>query len=343
MDKECHSKNIPLISIIVPVYNSAPYLNKCLDSIARQSFKDWECVLVNDGSTDKSGEICREFEKQDDRFVLINQPNSGVSRARNNGIERARGKFITFVDSDDYIKEDYLLAFLRCHPQEKSLTISGLISKNRYEEYISFKYEDSLNISDNINELIVKNDLLKDGGPVNKLFDLNLIRYYNLRFDESLSYHEDHIFVYTYYLYLKEINLTSYCGYYYMYYGEQSNNSLSRLGKKNVSKLLDASEIFLKLVDSIARRFNIMDEKYLDMVRTRTGYSQILLALYNGYRNHTINPRMLLRKYCPIIRSFRNKYSPKSWKRKILILILCMPPVLSHILMGILIKISKQY
>ena len=95
--------NAPLISIIVPVYNSAEYLAECLESIQQQSFLEWECIIINDGSTDESGVIISEFIKKDERFKAYEQENSGVSAARNKGIVLAKGKYIHFVDADDYL------------------------------------------------------------------------------------------------------------------------------------------------------------------------------------------------------------------------------------------------
>ncbi|MCD8362334.1 MAG: glycosyltransferase [Lachnospiraceae bacterium] len=98
---------MPKLSIVVPVYNVALFIRECLDSIKRQSFRDWECMLVDDGSTDSSGDICREFCAKDPRFRYFYQENSGVSSARNRGIERATGEFLTFVDPDDVLSRNF--------------------------------------------------------------------------------------------------------------------------------------------------------------------------------------------------------------------------------------------
>ena len=100
--------NTPEISVIVPVYNVEKYLKQALDSIIAQTFTDWECILVDDGSTDNSGEICEEYGRLDPRFIVVHKENSGLSGARNRGIQEARGKFIGFVDSDDHVPADYL-------------------------------------------------------------------------------------------------------------------------------------------------------------------------------------------------------------------------------------------
>ena len=95
----------PLISVIVPVYNVEPYLRRCVDSILRQTYRNLEILLVDDGSTDRSGTICDACAQQDTRVKVIHQKNGGLSAARNCGLETARGEYISFVDSDDLIND----------------------------------------------------------------------------------------------------------------------------------------------------------------------------------------------------------------------------------------------
>lgn len=101
------NRNI-LISIIVPVYNTEKYLSACIESILGQTFTNFELILVNDGSKDESGVICDTFSQIDNRIQVIHKSNGGVSSARNSGLEIARGKWITFIDSDDFIKPTFL-------------------------------------------------------------------------------------------------------------------------------------------------------------------------------------------------------------------------------------------
>lgn len=97
-----------LISIVIPVYNVEKYLSKCIESVIGQSFKNIEIILVNDGSTDQSGKICDKYAKKDTRIIVYHKENGGLSDARNYGIKRANGKYITFIDSDDYISKQYV-------------------------------------------------------------------------------------------------------------------------------------------------------------------------------------------------------------------------------------------
>ena len=112
-------------------------------------------------------------------------------------------------------------------------------------QYVSFKYADERTLNEvTARDLIVRYNLFRDGGPTNKLFDLQEIKKKCLRFHTDLSYHEDHIFEYSYYFLIENIILSNFCGYYYMYYGKDSNNSLSRIGKLQVQKLLDAYDTY---------------------------------------------------------------------------------------------------
>ena len=98
----------PLVSVIVPVYNVEQYLPKCIESITSQTYKNLEIILIDDGSTDSSGKICDEEEKEDSRIKVFHKENGGLSDARNYGLDRAKGNWITFIDSDDFVTEDYV-------------------------------------------------------------------------------------------------------------------------------------------------------------------------------------------------------------------------------------------
>ena len=98
---------MPEISVIVPVYNVEKYLVQCIESIKMQTFENWELILVDDGSQDNSGMICDEYAQKDNRIKVVHQKNRGVSTARNSGVKFATGKYISFVDSDDYIVPNF--------------------------------------------------------------------------------------------------------------------------------------------------------------------------------------------------------------------------------------------
>ena len=129
-----------MISVIVPVYNVEKYLEECLDSIQRQSYVDIEVILINDGSTDNSKEICEKYCKQDSRFLLITQENQWLSAARNSGVAASTGEFIAFVDSDDIILPNYLETLMHYMREDVDIVESQFtISK---EEFLAESYKE---------------------------------------------------------------------------------------------------------------------------------------------------------------------------------------------------------
>ena len=104
--------NTPKYSIIVPVYNAETYLPDAIESVLSQDFNDWELILINDGSIDKSQTICEYYQKQDQRIKLISKNNEGVSVTRNIGLESAKGEFIVFLDADDWLEKVFLLSLI---------------------------------------------------------------------------------------------------------------------------------------------------------------------------------------------------------------------------------------
>ena len=116
-----------LISIIMPVYNAEKYLNRSIESIMNQTYNNIEIILVNDGSTDNSLEICTSYQEKDNRIKLINQANKGVSFARNKGIDEATGDYIMFIDSDDYVEKNMIEDMVsKITEDDIDLVISGI-------------------------------------------------------------------------------------------------------------------------------------------------------------------------------------------------------------------------
>ena len=120
---------MPQVSIIVPVYNVEKFLRPCLDSILAQTFKDFEAVLVDDGSTDSSGKICDEYAQKDHRFVVVHKQNEGVAKARITAFEHSKGEYITFIDADDYVSPMYIEKLSRPIIEEKA----DMVSCNYYD------------------------------------------------------------------------------------------------------------------------------------------------------------------------------------------------------------------
>lgn len=151
------SNNI-IISVIVPVYNVEKYLPYCLKSIQNQTFTDFECILIDDGSTDSSGVFCDQFSKEDYRFKVIHQENTGVSEARNKGIRIASGEYISFIDSDDYIHPQMLEVLYRGISQNPSCTFSMILGEMTNEILIN---REKINLANAIQYKVSRDFLLK--------------------------------------------------------------------------------------------------------------------------------------------------------------------------------------
>ena len=184
----------PVISVIIPVYNVEKYIRQCVDSVLEQSYKDFELILVDDGSPDNCPRICDEYARKDSRVHVIHQMNSGVSAARNKGIEHAKGEWISFIDSDDWVDIDYLEKF-ELDKDDADLIIQGLeYYDNRNGQYFKqIKVADCILSGTDSKKLVADNNVLGSGYPVAKAYRKFIIDK-GVRFDTSISYHEDHIF-----------------------------------------------------------------------------------------------------------------------------------------------------
>lgn len=195
---------MPLISIIIPVYNSEKTLNRCVNSILNQTFMDWELLLVDDGSTDKSGKICDQYALKDFRIQVFHKKNGGVSSARNTGLDYAIGSWITFVDSDDFIDATFFDTLIRL--QSSDLCISGIQFINN--ETILLPPEENIKI-ENVAELDNLLNKLYFTAPWGKVYKNEIIQKNNIRFNINLKIGEDTDFVLKYLLYINDIRLIS--------------------------------------------------------------------------------------------------------------------------------------
>lgn len=133
-----------LVSIIVPIYNVAQYLEECLNSVLMQTYANWECILIDDGSTDNSSEICRKFTSRDTRFKYFYKQNGGLSSARNEGLRKAKGDFITFLDSDDWWGSMNLLEeIFKLWQNNESVQIIQFTTREYLEDYTLFSVKNT--------------------------------------------------------------------------------------------------------------------------------------------------------------------------------------------------------
>lgn len=187
----------PMISVIIPVYNTEKYIVDCLDSLVRQTYQDFEVLLINDGSTDASAQIITNYiaENNLEHFHLIHKENGGVSTARNLGIEKAAGKWIAFIDSDDWVEPEYLQRMvegLQEHPADFCMT--GF--RRYYEENDSLR--DSHNVSFDYGNTDDKLAKIILNHPIGRLFSREVLSENNIHFDTSILFAEDTAFMFDY-------------------------------------------------------------------------------------------------------------------------------------------------
>lgn len=231
------NNNSPKISVIVPVYNSEQYLYKCIDSILSQTFTDFELILVNDGSKDGSGDICDEYAEKDNRVRVFHKENGGVSRARNLGLDEAKGEWIAFVDSDDWVGYAYLEDLINdAYNSNAELVIHGTVGEKNFSpselETINSK---TIIKTDNYYELFEEYQITKNSYPVSKLFKRNLILNNSIKFPVDVNLREDIIFVLDYLSKIKTIYHRDIVHYNYIHNETSLSNNIYRFKYKSSS------------------------------------------------------------------------------------------------------------
>lgn len=203
------------VSIIIPVYNEEKKISYCLDSIQCQKYKNYEVIIVDDGSTDKTGEICDSYAKNDSRFKVIHETNKGVSVARNKGIDAATGKLLMFIDSDDSVKPDYINTYVKMQNESGAEVIIGGIALVEKGKKIVNKIPDlTEGNEDNIWDNICVNQEIY-GYISAKIYKTDIIKNNNIQFNTKMYSQEDLSFNLSVYEQCGKIILTDYIGYVY--------------------------------------------------------------------------------------------------------------------------------
>ena len=196
----------PLISVIIPVYNVENYVEKCLDSVRRQSYSNLEIIVVDDGATDRSGEICERISKEDDRIKVFHKQNGGLSSARNYGIKKARGEWVCFVDSDDYIRRNFVEKLYEAvNKNGADVAVCGYDSEKPQQEVVSGKEATvRLLVQQGNMEIIAWNKIYKKGlfldneiwFPEGMNYEDCLTTYKVLSFSNRVAYVSESLYVY---------------------------------------------------------------------------------------------------------------------------------------------------
>ncbi len=231
----------PAVSIIVPVYNAEKYLHKCVDSVLAQGFTDFELLLVDDGSTDRSGAICDGYAASDSRVRVFHKANGGVSSARNTGLDNARGEYIMFVDSGDRLEAE---ALEFCSGYMGEYDVVRFSAEEWYDEagrkFHSHIYSESCGRADMLRGIISHGRLLAVWGGV---YSAKLFRDNNIRFDTAITFGEDWLVLFRLIKDCASVKTTSRVFYYYSRYNESS--CVNTLSMQKYATLLDAARQIL--------------------------------------------------------------------------------------------------
>lgn len=223
------------ISIIIPVYNIKDYLQRCLDSVLVQTIQDFQCILIDDGSTDGSDVICNEYASNDSRFTVVHSQNGGPGVARNVGLNLVNSPLVTFIDSDDYVDEYYLENFLKYNEQDHSIQVIqgyhciGYEAEDQDTLYKGTSYIYNEVVADRQSAYLEENNILNNCAVWCKVFSMEIIRNFHIRFDERLFCGEDGIFWHQYLCHVNKLIFITERG--YTYFCPRKYDSVSRAGK----------------------------------------------------------------------------------------------------------------
>lgn len=289
-----NSLSSPLISIIVPVYNTAPYLRQCLDSLCNQTYKNLEIICVNDGSTDDSATILSKYAEIDSRIVVITQKNSGPSVTRNVALDIAKGEWITGVDSDDWIEPDTYEYFVReIQHSDAKLAIYGVEEYNNSQKYVIRQETYPKGEFELTSEYIIRNITYWFW---NKIWHRSLIEKHNQRFPEGLIY-EDLVFFNCIAPYQEKILGLPDIKYHYMRY--DNGSSLIDYAHDHNYKILDMMHV-MEYVFEFYRKHPLPDNM--------RSHGEFLLQESYYYLQGTASPRMLQRGW-ELFKKLVDKYS----------------------------------
>lgn len=304
-----------MISIIIPIHNTAKYLKTCLDSLLEQTWQDYEIILIDDGSTDNSNNICDDYAKRKKNIFVIHQPCMGVSYTRNKGLKYAKGEYITFIDSDDWVSNDYLENLISPFINNKlDFIISGMIDVyNDTSKNIEHILPDSgiLSFSDAKDYFQIMTTKLMTS-PVGKIYRKSIIDKYNIRFNTSLDFAEDKEFNLIYMKYAKNGSSISYRGYYYR---REVLNSLTKKIHKGILNTYCRQWQILKN--------NFYEKGYIDIHYINKKLVNDLFNTINDYIYQTAIYNTSIESTTYIDYSFlklhKNQIEDKKWKKHLIL------------------------
>ena len=330
---------LPKISVIIPIYNAENYLHVSLNSVLQQTYTNYEVILINDGSIDRSQAICMEYVNKDFRFSLFNQKNLGPSEARNAGISLSNGEYITFIDSDDWVENDWLETYVNALQQiHADLLVQGVTVEtgyNTYRECVEDSFHERNTLFDAF-QCLAKHGL--EGFACNKMYKASLIKQYNIRFCFML--HEDKLFNTEYLCCVNSLQILSKACYHYV---QHPGSLVTRRYRFDKMMLLNTS-----LRDARLRVAEVFDrEEYKD--KAWAGYIEmytiLLFSLYDKERGVTErNKRLAIwQDYQQERRRYRNvRLTYPTLSKSCFSRMAMLPPVLLDFLLKSLFTVKEK-
>lgn len=230
---------MPAVSIIIPVYNTEKYLQRCLDSVLNQTFSDLEIICVNDGSTDNSLNLLQNYAQHDKRIKIVTQTNQGLSQARNNGMLQASGKYFCFLDSDDFLDDNFIECLYKKAEKEKAdVVMTGTRHISKTKITMDYLFEGVLSsFCDRVKSL-------PHGGACNKLYSRDFLNKYHLTFPAGLYFEDNPFTIQVCYFANKFVTIHGGC------YNYVSNGlSITQDPQKEQKRLTDGLIITKKIMD----------------------------------------------------------------------------------------------
>ena len=247
-----------MVSIIMPAYNAEKYISETIKSILNQTCKDWELIIVDDGSTDATGLISDKYAASDARIKVLHQTNAGVCKARNTGISKASGELIAFADADDILTPESLAVRVRLM-DGADMAVAGyeLFDETGVLEKMPGAVRDRWDQHDAVLNIIAAGELGYQGYIWNKMFRKELFEQYSIHFDEKISLNEDRLFCVEYALCCKNVHLSDDLVYRYRITEGNTTSSACRVTEDSIKKISSEFKAFDKAI-------KLVDNKYKD-------------------------------------------------------------------------------
>lgn len=331
--------NNPFLSIIVPVYKAEKYLSRCIDSILSQSYKNFELILVDDGSPDNSSLICDEYVCKDSRVRVIHKENEGVGVARNTGLEHAFGQWILFIDSDDYINQGYFekgVYEITCNKGLDCVIFPN--AKDNVETRASVVI-DNIVAEDcllNSEQMFHLTELFEWSSCIySKFYKKELLDIHSIRFAKTPVY-EDVLFNMTYFMYVNNIQYVNKYFYHYMIY--PSVPSLTRSIKKP-NDIMVTSKAFLELFEKLkGKHWLTVRDKQSMQSRFFKVASWGVRGIYQLERRYSERVKAFS-QFIPVLNSFALPIFSSLWLRKVFLTSRMLPFAVKDF---VLLKMSRE-